>query len=173
MYKYILLILSLAIIISCNEDKPKLSNQEVKEIQDEMIGAHKYILKRDKDLIKKYGERRNWKLEMTETGLFYDLYKKGEGKPAKAGDLVTINYTIKLLDGTYCYSSDSLGSKSFVIGNGSVVSGLDEGIKMLGVGDKGRFVMAPHLAHGTLGDDVKIPRLSIIVYHVELLSLED
>jgi len=84
-----------------------------------------------------------------------------------------LNYRISLLDGTLCYSSDSLGVKEFAIGHGGVESGLEEGILLLKVGDKARFIMPPFKAHGLLGDMKKIPARSIIVYEIELLKLID
>jgi FKBP-type peptidyl-prolyl cis-trans isomerase len=54
-----------------------------------------------------------------------------------------------------------------------VESGLEEGILLLREGDKAKFILPPHLAHGLLGDDNKIPARSIIVYDLELLSLEN
>jgi len=109
----------------------------------------------------------------TKTGLWYMIYEKGEGKKSKEGLYATINYNIALLDGPQCYSSDSLGPKRFKIGRSLVESGLEEGILLLTEGDKARFILPPHLAHGLVGDDNRIPARSIIVYDVELLSLNN
>ena len=59
----------------------------------------------------------------------------------------------------------------FKIGQGGVESGLEEAVLLMSVGDKGRFIMPPHLAHGLLGDNNKIPPRSIIVYQAELIKL--
>ena len=40
-------------------------------------------------------------------------------------------------------------------------------------GDKARFIMPPHLAHGLLGDNHKIPARAIIIYEVELIKLDE
>ena len=99
------------------------------------------------------------------------IYKHGKGIKSKTGQIALLNYKISLLDGTLCYSSDSLGTKSFAIGHGGVESGLEEGILLLHEGDKARFIMQPFKAHGLLGDMDKIPARSIIVYDIELLRL--
>jgi FKBP-type peptidyl-prolyl cis-trans isomerase len=39
------------------------------------------------------------------------------------------------------------------------------------VGDKARLILPPHLAHGLLGDENRIPARSIIVYEIELLDI--
>jgi FKBP-type peptidyl-prolyl cis-trans isomerase len=70
-----------------------------------------------------------------------------------------------------CYTSGNLGEKKFSVSQGGVESGLEEGILMLRVGDKARFIMPPHLAHGLLGDQKKIPPRAIIVYEVEITNI--
>jgi hypothetical protein len=68
----------------------------------------------------------------TETGFWYQIYEKGSGKQAQENMIATINYKIELLDGTLCYTSDSLGSKTFKIGMGDVTGhGLESGVIML------------------------------------------
>jgi FKBP-type peptidyl-prolyl cis-trans isomerase len=76
-----------------------------------------------------------------------------------------------LLDGTLCYSSDSLGEKTFLVEQDNVESGLHEGIQKLREGDKALFILPSHIAHGLLGDDSKIPSHSSVIYEIELLSV--
>ena len=110
-------------------------------------------------------------MSTTETGLWYQIYEHGTGDSARNGLIASLKYTVSLLDGTLCYTSDSTGEKTFLIGQGGVESGLEEGILLMRCGDKARFIMPPHLAHGLPGDNDKIPPRSTIVYQVELLNL--
>ncbi|PLX11282.1 MAG: hypothetical protein C0594_03890 [Marinilabiliales bacterium] len=55
----------------------------------------------------------------------------------------------------------------------NVISGLEEGISMMREGEKARFIIPPYLAWGLLGDEDKVPMRSIVVYDVELISVED
>ena len=112
-------------------------------------------------------------MKMTETGLWYMIYKEGIGEKVKAGAEVSIDYNVWLIDGTLCYSSDSLGIKQFIVGQGGVEAGLEEGMLMLKQGSKARFVMPPHLAHGLIGDENRIPARAIIIYDLEVLNIED
>ena len=74
-----------------------------------------------------------------------------------------------MLDGSLCYSSDSLGPSTFRVDR--AISGLEEGMLKLRVGDKARFIMPPYLAHGLIGDENRIPSRAIIIYDVELLDV--
>ena len=39
------------------------------------------------------------------------------------------------------------------------------------VGDKMRFILPSHLAHGLTGDQTKIPPFSSVMYEIELLEI--
>ena len=62
---------------------------------------------------------------------------------------------------------------SFKVGFGGVESGLEEGVLLLRTGDKARFIMPPHLAHGLIGDGDCIPMRAIIIYDVELVRVSE
>ncbi|UCH15064.1 MAG: FKBP-type peptidyl-prolyl cis-trans isomerase [Bacteroidales bacterium] len=169
----IALILMSIFLFSCRQEPRTLTEEEYREKRKSLIEVNKLLVKKDSAKIADYIKRENWDMVETKTGLWYMIYEKGKGEKSKEGLFATIHYNVRLLDGTLCYSSDSLGPKRFKIGRGSVESGLEEGILLLVVGDKAKFIMPPHLAHGLVGDDNRIPARSIIVYDVELLSLNN
>ena len=137
-----------------------------------MVEVNKILVRKDRQLIKGYVERHGLNMQESKTGLWYHVYDKGNGTPAETGKIATINYKISLLDGKVCYNSETEGPKTFTIGRGSIESGLEEGILMLNAGGKAKFIMPPHLAYGLPGDDNKIPPRAIIVYDVEVLSID-
>ena len=172
--KYLFISCFLIAFLSCkNEETRKLSDKEIREQKEMMVRVNKYLVEKDVELITSYIERKGWQMEVTESGLFYQIYKNGDGRKAVSGKYATIYYHISLLDGTICYHSDDSGPKKFMIGRSNEESGLEQGVLMMRAGDKARFIMPPHLAHGLLGDDVRIPPRSIIVYEVELLEVSD
>ncbi len=170
---YIFLICITFLFLSCKGRNKQISEEEFNKTKKPLVEVNKILVKKDSEKIAAYVKRRNWNMFETGTGLWYMIIEKGSGTRAKKGLYATINYKISLLDGTECYDSDILGAKHFKIGQGSVVSGLEEGILLLHQGDKARFIIPPHLAHGLLGDEDKIPPRSILVYVVELLNLDN
>ena len=169
----IFLLIILIPLFSCKYKKREYVDNEGVDLEEPLIRANKYLVKKDKETIESYYKRRNWDMKMTRTGLYYMIYETGNGIKAKAGKVSTIRYTVSLLDGTLCYSSDSLGLKKFKIGAAGIEPGLNEGILLLGEGDKARFIMAPYLAFGLLGDLERIPPRSIILYDIELIEISD
>ena len=152
--------------------KPEVEKAN-KEYREALIRVNKCLIKKDVELIERYVERRGWEMDRTPTGLWIMKYHKGEGRKVEKGKTVTISYTLELLDGTLCYRSDSLRPKSFRVGKGNVEAGLEEGILRLNVGDKARLIMPPHLAHGLIGDQNKIPSRSTLVYNLSVLSISE
>jgi FKBP-type peptidyl-prolyl cis-trans isomerase FkpA len=102
----------------------------------------------------------------------YMIYQEGEGEQAVPGKEAKVEYTITLLDGTLCYSSDSTGAESFLIDRSEVESGLQEGIKHMRVGSRAKLIIPSHLAHGLIGDQEKIPPLETVVFDIHLLDLK-
>ena len=90
---------------------------------------------------------------------------------ASSGMRATVNYRIELLDGTFCYSSDSLGAHVFKVDEDQIESGIHEGIKLLGKGGKAKFILPSHLAHGLLGDQDKSHARIPTVYDIDLIYL--
>lgn len=146
----------------------KYSDQE---LADSLININKKQVGNENMLINKYMARHQLTMTETGTGLRYMIYEKGKGENAKSGQYAKVNYKVSLLDGTECYNSAKKGPKEFMIGQDNVESGLHEGITYMKVGDKAKFILPSHLAHGLLGDDNKIPARATVIYDVELLSL--
>ncbi len=163
------------LLAACNQN----SNQQQYYVEKEkknkepLIKANKYLVKKDNQVIQNYIKRRKWDMSVTKTGLWYQILEHGKGDSVKSGNIVTFAYKIFLLDGTLCYSSDSLGLKTFVVGKTSIEPGMQEGIRMLKQGDKARFILQPFLAHGLVGDKHKIPPRATIIYELELMDVKN
>lgn len=170
-----IMMIFISLFLACRtERKPSdITEEKLSESREKLVEVNKILVKKDAERIEAFVDRQNWDMLETQTGLWYMIYQRGEGAEAQPGMIATINYSIFLLDGTECYSSDETGPRQFKIGQGGVESGLEEGILLMHEGDKARFIMPPHLAHGLVGDNNKIPPRAIILYEVELIKLDE
>jgi FKBP-type peptidyl-prolyl cis-trans isomerase len=166
-------IFAVQLTFSCAEKNKGVQKQQQPNNSEKLIKVNKFLVDKDADIIRKYSNRRNWQMQTTETGLWYMIYEKGNGKPAQQNKVATLLYKVYLLDGTLCYSSETAAPKKFTVGKGGVERGLEEGVLLLHQGDKARFIMPPYLAQGLMGDGGKIPPRSIILYEVELIQISD
>ena len=78
------------------------------------------------------------------------------GGGAAVGDRVTVDYTGTLGDGTIFNSSIGKEPLTFVIGDGSVISGFDKAVMGMEVGDTKTFTIPPSEAYGEYREDLVV-----------------
>lgn len=109
----------------------------------------------------------------TESGLRYKIIQNGDGKQATKGAGVSVHYKGQLLDGTVFDSSYKRKQPiDFTVGIGQVIPGWDEGILLLKVGDKARFVIPSNLGYGARGAGGVIPPNATLIFDVELMNVK-
>ena len=107
----------------------------------------------------------------TESGLYFISEKKGSGKKPVAGQKVKVHYTGTFLDGNKFDSSVDRGQPfEFVLGQGQVIKGWDEGVAMMKKGGKAILVIPSDIAYGPQGNR-GIPPSSTLVFEVELIDI--
>jgi FKBP-type peptidyl-prolyl cis-trans isomerase FkpA len=163
-----LILLIFLLLSSCRDSQDK-RHVVTPPGKTEMADLNTYMVKKDRERIQNYIERK--KLEMTETptGLWYSVKKEGSGEKLRDRDRIVIEYECTLLDGTPCYSSKENGPKEIVLGRSALEPGLIEGLKLLRPGSDAIFILPPFLAYGLVGDRKKIPPRSILVYSVSVV----
>jgi peptidyl-prolyl cis-trans isomerase A (cyclophilin A) len=111
--------------------------------------------------------------EKTDSGLRYQFIQKGDGKSAEKGKLVSVHYSGALENGKVFDSSYTRKKPiEFKLGIGQVIEGWDEGIALLKVGDKARFVIPSYLGYGEAGAGGVIPPNATLVFDVELMDVK-
>ncbi|MFI8378727.1 peptidylprolyl isomerase [Leeuwenhoekiella sp. NPDC079379] len=109
----------------------------------------------------------------TKSGLRYQIIQEGKGKKAESGKMVSVHYKGQLADGTVFDSSYKRNQPlDFQVGVGQVIAGWDEGIGLLKVGDKARFVIPSDLGYGSRGAGGVIPADAILIFDVELMDVK-
>ena len=107
-----------------------------------------------------------------DSGLRYQIIQEGTGQQPVAGQTVSVHYKGQLLDGTVFDSSYKRQKPlDFVLGQGQVIPGWDEGVSLLKVGDKARFVIPSDLAYGSRGAGGVIPPNAALIFDVELVTV--
>jgi FKBP-type peptidyl-prolyl cis-trans isomerase len=132
--------------------------------------VNRYLVQKDRERIENYIERKQLRMEMSPTGLWFQIVNEGVGDKIAVNDIVSFEYRCDLLDGTEIYSSEESGPKRIRIGQTDIERGLDEGLRMLRNKGEARFIIPSYLAHGLIGDGNRIPARAILVYDVKVLS---
>ncbi len=160
--------LSILFIACSNDNKKELTVEQLQTIKKQSIEINKKISQTISDSIDTYISEKNLEMTKTGTGLRYKITPSGLQDSIKTGDIIEISYSVSLLNGKDCYSSDSLGNKALKVGQGGVESGVEEAFLLMCKGDKAHLIIPPHLAHGLQGDLQKIPPYAILNYKIEI-----
>lgn len=139
------------------------SQERAKQLADDALGANKTFLEENaaKDGV-----------TATESGLQYEVLTAGdaEGPQPSADDVVVVHYEGRLLDGTVFDSSVERGEPAELPVNG-VIPGWMEALQLMHVGDKWKVTLPSELAYGERSPSPVIPPNSILVFEMELISI--
>lgn len=109
----------------------------------------------------------------TESGLQYTVLKEGNSTKPAATDNVTVHYHGTTPDGTVFDSSVDRGEPTS-FGLNQVIKGWTEGVQLMGVGAKYKFVIPQELAYGAnapQGGQGPIKNFMPLIFEVELISI--
>jgi len=107
----------------------------------------------------------------TESGLQYEVLRKGEGNIPVAADRIKIHYTGMLIDGTVFDSSVKRGEPA-IFKVTQVVKGWQEALQLMPVGSKWMVFLPQDIAYGANGRGAAIPPYSALMFEMELLAIE-
>ena len=106
-------------------------------------------------------------------GLVIEDIKIGEGQEVEKFNIVTVNYTGLLEDGTKFDSSLNPGRTPFrfTVGAGQVIQGWDQGLIGMKIGGTRKLTIPPELGYGSR-DNGPIPANSTLIFEIDLLGIE-
>jgi FKBP-type peptidyl-prolyl cis-trans isomerase len=122
--------------------------------------------KMDKVLNETYGSAKT-----TASGLRYITELEGNGASPKATDTVTVHYSGYLLNGTKFDSSVDRGQPATFPLN-QVIRGWTEGLQLMKVGGKTKFIIPSDLGYGAQGAGGVIPPNAWLIFDVELIKID-
>lgn len=112
----------------------------------------------------------------TPSGLAYEIFTKTDGPKAQKGQEVKLKILGALEDGTVFQDPAKM---TMIVGQAGFLPGFLEAVEILKLGEKGRFIIPPHLGYGEKGarDDFDatkylVPPNSTIIFEIELMKIK-
>lgn len=146
-----------------------------KTVTDEQQKAHTAAAEKNKAEGEAYLTQNAAKegVHTTESGLQYEVLTQGDGPVPTAQDRVRVHYKGTLIDGQQFDSSYDRGEPAVFNLNGGVIKGFAEGVELMPVGSKYRFVIPSDLAYGERGAGGDVGPNATLIFEIELLGIEN
>lgn len=128
----------------------------------------------EQTVLRHFIEEQKINIEPTESGMYFIPLISGNGRAVEKGDIVTVNYEGKFLNGEFFDSTVKRKQPfEFVFGTEwQVIEGLEEAIGKMRKGDKALIILPSDLAWGADGSSTGIvPPFTSVVYEIELIDV--
>jgi FKBP-type peptidyl-prolyl cis-trans isomerase FklB len=145
----------------CNDVVMRLMNKSQSDKVKPQIAAGEAFLAKNKA---------NPKVKTTASGLQYEIITPGTGPRPLATDTVTVNYKGTLIDGKEFDNSYARGEPATFPLN-HVIPGWTEGVQLMPQGSKYKFYIPYQLGYGLNGAGGAIPGGAVLIFEVELISI--
>lgn len=175
MNKLSLLIVLALILVACNKTEPRKPvirktstfmkesierNQKINQFEEEILQ-----LKLQKDSVNNY--------IASAQGFWYFYNQKdslSNGFP-ETGDEVLFTYEVKRINDSIVYSESQIGDQTYIVDKQELITGLQDGIKLMKEGEVITFLFPSHKAYGYSGAEGINPNEPLI-YTVKLKKIK-
>lgn len=157
-YVFFVFVLGLMALTSCRERDTLVIDQSV----------------RDEQILQEYFRTNNLRPVRTASGLYYQVLRASPtGQQATNDSVMVVHYQGRTLYGDIFDSSYYRNTPfQFRLGRGEVISGWDEGVKLMRQGEQFRLFIPSGLAYGPRTASPLIGPNSILVFDIELNDIK-
>ncbi len=150
-----ILLLGLLLVVSCGEPEPrKPISRKTSTFLKESIERNKNINTAEENELKRLMSLDSTKTYISSAFGFWYYYQVRDSisneYPVK-GDLITYEYQIDDIYGESLYSREALGERSYTVDKEELITGLQDGLKLMKVGETVTFLFPSHKAYGYSG----------------------
>lgn len=172
-----LLIACVLFFYSCAEQEARRPvSQKTATVLSETIEQKKELIASENKFIEDHIAKDSMNTYTTSSfGFWYTYVSKNENESTspKIGDEVEITYNITDINDVVIYSKAALGVKKYTIDKEDFIPALQEGLKLMKVGETITFVIPSYRAFGLVGDENKIGINQTLKSTVTLLKIKE
>ena len=176
MNKKIIGILLLALVTSCSIPEPrKPVVRKTSSFMSESVERNKKLNNAEEELFRNRMERDSLHTYVNSEFGFWYYYKKKDtlnSKNVLAGDEVIFSYEIRSFNDSIIYSKEELGDRNYLVDKEELITGLQEGIKLMKEGEVVVFLFPSYKAYGYTGNE-RIGSNEPLIYSVHLKAINN
>jgi FKBP-type peptidyl-prolyl cis-trans isomerase FkpA len=162
------------------EDYKKEMTTKQEQMRKEMEQKAAAQMPIDDKILQDYFAKNNIKATKAPSGLYYTIQKPGSGANIAPGQVASMMYTGKTLDGKAFDSNIDTtighhGTKplTFQVGAHQMIPGVDESMTFFKKGTKATIYLPSPLAYGEQGNPPIIGQNSVLMFDVEIVDVKD
>ncbi|MGM0461835.1 MAG: FKBP-type peptidyl-prolyl cis-trans isomerase [Fibrobacterota bacterium] len=171
-------ILFSSLLAGLEGEEPMITPQESQQIQQKVMQEMQQEQQQEQESRAAEGEeflehnKKQDHIQVTESGLQYEVIEEGEGDSPTEEDQVEVHYEGTLLSGEVFDSSRERGNPA-TFGLNQVIDGWKEGIQLMKEGATYKFFVPPELGYGEEGAGQQIGSNEVLIFEVELLDIKE
>ncbi len=150
------------------------SAEEYKREKEEFLAWIEDFGEYEQTVLRHFIEEQKVEIEPTESGMYFIPLTQTTGATVQKGDIVTVNYEGKFLNGEFFDSTVKRKQPfEFVYGTEwQVIEGMEEAIGLMREGEKALIILPSDLAWGADGSSTGIvPPFTSVIYELELVQV--
>lgn len=168
------LFILVVLFIGCSQPEArKPVVRKTSSFMSESIERNKILTKAENQLLQKKMERDSLINYLNSEQGFWYYYERRDTLNApmpETGDQIVFNYEVRDLAERIIYSQEELGPQSYLVDKQELISGLQDGLKLMKEGEHITFLFPSYRAFGYTGSDRVEPNQPLI-YKVELIKV--
>ena len=163
-----------ALLLGCSQPEArKPVVRKTSSFMSESIERNKIFTKAENQLLQKQIEGDSLHSYLnSEQGFwyYYDTRDTLNAPMPETGDQIVFNYEVRDLGDNIIISEEELGPQSYLVDKEELISGLQDGLKLMHEGERVTFLFPSHKAYGYTGTERINPNQPLI-YKVELIKV--
>jgi gliding motility-associated peptidyl-prolyl isomerase len=170
---YLIVILVLFAFSCSKPEARKPIVRKTSSFMNESIERNKLLTQVENELLQKKMEAdssREYQNSAQGFWYYYDHKMDSDAPMPEPGDDVVFSYEIRNLDDEIIFSKDELGEVVYRVDKEELITGLQDGIKLMRRGEKVTFLFPSYKAYGYSGSE-RIEPNQPLIYKVELLAV--
>lgn len=139
----------------------------------ELYMASSYHSGEEKELeiLENYIKNANVTVEPSSNGVYVIVNSEGSGDYITDGDLVTLNYTLTLVDGVLVETTLGNEPMTYVVGRDRMIQGWEESMCKLKKGASAQLIIPSSMAYGSAGKGNILP-YSTLIFDIDIIDVQ-